>query len=102
MDVLTFVGTAIFLFTSFDKTTTYSEECPHSIKVWLPLTYVNFYSMQFLVLAYFRTSNRKLSLALWLLTSFLLLPGMLFLNLWGNLIIEAMDNDPYCTYNGWA
>jgi hypothetical protein len=43
-----------------------------------------------------------LSLTLFLLTSFCLVPGMLTTNLWGNLIIEQMDNNPECTYTGYA
>ena len=92
----------MFFFTSFGKDTTYSPECPGLIRLWLPVTYINFFSVQFLVIAYFRTSSRKASLCMWLFTSFFLIPSMLFLNLWGNLIIEKMDNDPYCSYNGWA
>jgi hypothetical protein len=53
-------------------------------------------------MAYFRTTSRKLSLVLWTITSFMLLPCMLVTNLWGNLLIEQMDNNPDCSYNGYA
>lgn len=92
----------MFFFTSFGDETTYSAECTNKIRVWLPLTYVNFYAIQFLVISYFRTKNRKLSLILWIIASFILMPSMMFINLWGNLIIEQMDNNPECKYNGLA
>lgn len=99
---MAFIATLIFMFTSFWKQSTYSSACPDSIRLWLLLTFINFYAIQLLIVAYFRTGSRKLSLFLWTFTSFILLPTMLFLNLWGNLLIEEMDNDVNCTYNGYA
>jgi choline-glycine betaine transporter len=66
------------------------------------MTYINFYALQALIFAYFHTKNKQLSLYLWAFTSFILMPVMLVINLWGNLIIEEMDNNPECEYNGYA
>ena len=38
----------------------------------------------------------------WFLTSFVLVPGMLVTNVWGNTLIEKMDNEPLCEYAGFA
>ena len=31
-----------------------------------------------------------------------MLPEMFVVNVWGNMMIESMDNTPECTYNGYA
>lgn len=102
MDIVAFVATLVFICTSLWSDKTYSAACPSSIRTWVVLTFLSFYGLQFLVLAYFRTKNRRLSLTLWTGTSFVLLPAMLVLNLWGNFLIEEMDNNTDCEYNGYA
>jgi len=32
----------------------------------------------------------------------LMMPAMLILNVWGNMLIEKMDKTPNCIYSGWA
>jgi hypothetical protein len=80
----------------------YSAACPEDIVTWFFISFANFYGLQLLIYCFFKTKSRKLSLTLFLLTSFCLVPGMLTTNLWGNLIIEQMDNNPECTYTGYA
>lgn len=94
--------TLIFILTSFGNENTYGADCPATIRTWLLVTFINFYLIQVLIYYYFKTENRRLSLILWVLTSFVLMPSMLFINLWGNLVIEQMDNDVNCNYNGYA
>lgn len=102
MDIVAFIATLTFILTLLFSEGTYSDQCPKNISLWLVLTFINFYVMQVLIMAYFRTKNRRLSLVLWTITSFMLLPSMLMTNLWGNLLIEKMDNNPDCQYNGYA
>lgn len=102
MDIVAFIATLTFLLTSLFSEGTYSDQCPKNIRLWLVLSFINFYVMQVMIMAYFRTSSRRLSLVLWTITSFMLLPCMLLTNLWGNLLIEQMDNNPDCSYNGYA
>lgn len=102
MDIVALVATLVFICTSLWSSNTYSDACPKQIRTWIVLTFITFYGMQLMVLYYFRTKNRRLSLYLWVVTSFVVLPCMLLLNLWGNLLIEEMDNNQECIYNGYA
>ena len=65
-------------------------------------TYILFYSLQGLIFAFFKVKGRKISFTLWIICSFVILPAMLALNLWGNILIEQMDNEPKCEYIGYA
>ena len=88
IDLIAFISTFVFLVTAFRKDNCYSAECPKLIKPWLVLTYLLFYTLQGLIFAFFKVKSRKLSFFLWIACSFVLLPAMLVLNLWGNLLIE--------------
>ena len=50
----------------------------------------------------FKIKSRKINLWLWLVNSLILLPGMLALNVWGNMLIERMDDVKECEYKGYA
>ena len=50
----------------------------------------------------FKIKNRKVNFWIWATNSFLILPGLLALNVWGNMLIERMDNETECTYIGYA
>ena len=102
LDICAFIATFLFFVTEFRKDDCYSPECPKNIKPWLVMTYILFYSLQGLIVAFFKVKSRKLSFFLWILSSFVILPNMLALNLWGNLLIEEMDNEPKCKYHGYA
>lgn len=92
----------IFFFTAFRKADCYSPECPSAIRPWLILTFLAFYVLQIATWSLFKIKSRKTTLWIWLFNSFALLPGMLTLNIWGNMLIESMDNVSDCTYKGFA
>ena len=96
------MATFVFFVTAFRRDDCYTEACPAAIKPWLVWTYILFYTLQGLIFAFFKVKSRKLSFYLWILGSFVILPAMLALNLWGNLLIEEMDNEPECKYLGYA
>ena len=50
----------------------------------------------------FKIKSRQINLWVFMVNSFILLPGMLALNIWGNMIIEEMDNVAECEYLGYA
>ena len=102
VDIGTFILSIIFFFTTFRTEECYSEECPPMIKLWLVLAFLNLYTIQFAIYAYFKTKNRKVSFLIWFLTSFVLVPEMFVVNVWGNMMIETMDNTTECVYNGYA
>lgn len=50
----------------------------------------------------FKIKSRAVNFWLWTTNSFVVLPGLLALNVWGNMLIERMDNEQDCTYIGYA
>lgn len=92
VDVICALTTLVFLCTDFP--TCYSPECGFAIKIWLVSVYVGFYGLQLLTWAYFRIKSRRCAFYVWLFTTAFVLPCLLLLNLWGNLLIERMDSVP--------
>ena len=43
LDLLLFTATLIWMSTGFQKDSCYTSECPQIVKVWLVITFVNFY-----------------------------------------------------------
>ena len=50
----------------------------------------------------FKIKSRVANFWVWLVNSLVLLPGMLALNIWGNMLIEEMDDEKECEYKGYA
>jgi len=88
--------------TAFRKDDCYSDACPKAIKPWLLITFFSFYFLQLMTYILFKIKSRKINLWLWLVNSLILLPGMLALNVWGNMLIERMDDVKECEYKGYA
>ncbi len=102
MDVICFITSIIFFLTTFRKDDCYSPQCPSAIKPWLLLTFFSFFALQALTFALFKIKSRRRALAVWVFNSCVVMPGMLALNIWGNMLIEQMDKVVECTYLGFA
>ena len=72
------------------------------MKPWLLVTFFAFYTFQLVTFSLFKIKSRKHALIVFALDSLVMMPGMLTLNIWGNMLIEQMDKTPDCNYNGWA
>ena len=55
-----------------------------------------------MVFLYFKSHSKACALIWFIIASFVLVPWMLVLNLWGNIVIEEMDNTPNCDYSAYA
>ena len=97
-----FITSIVFFLTAFRKDDCYSGACPTEIRPWLILIFLAFYGLQALTYALFRIKSRKVALWIWALNSFVLMPGMLAMNIWGNMLIERMDGIPECYYLSFA
>lgn len=102
VDILCFIASCIFFLTTFRKDDCYSPECPSAIKPWLFLTFISFFALQGLTYALFKVKSRRNAFYLWMFNSLVILPSMLALNVWGNMLIEEMDKVVECTYLGFA
>ena len=100
--MLCFIASLIFFFTAFRRDDCYSEECPQQIRSWMLLTFFAFYFLQGLTYALFRIKSRVLAFWVFMLSSCIVMPCMLGLNIWGNTLIEEMDKRADCTYLGYA
>lgn len=96
LDAICLIASLIFFFTAFRREDCYSPQCPRAIKPWLLCTFFTFYVLQGLIYLLFKLKSRKAIFWLWIINSFIMLPGMLALNVWGNMLIEKMDNEPEC------
>ena len=66
------------------------------------MTFFIFYIFQGLTYVLFKIKSRQIAFLTWAFNSMVVLPGMLALNVWGNMLVEKMDKTTDCTYNGWA
>lgn len=92
----------IFFFTTFRRDDCYSAACPSAIKPWTVMAFISFYLLQGCTYAVFKIKSRSRTLNTWLFNSTVVLPGMLCLNIWGNMLIERMDSIEDCEYLGYA
>jgi hypothetical protein len=98
LDLGCFVLSIVFFFSTFREPDCYSKECPKAIKPWLLISFLNLYLFQLAVLVFFNLKNRAVVFWLWLFSSFVFMPAMFIFNVWGNLLMQDMDNTPECTY----
>jgi len=92
----------VFFLTDFRSENCYSAACPKVIRLWLLLTFFAFYLLQGLTYGLFKIRSRKTAFAVFMTNSAVVLPGLLVLNIWGNMIIEDMDKQIECSYSGFA
>ena len=102
IDAIVFIGSIVFFLSVFRQDDCYSDECPRAVKPWLLVTFFAFYTFQLVTFSLFKIKSRKHALVVFALDSLVMMPGMLALNIWGNMLIEQMDKTPDCNYNGWA
>jgi hypothetical protein len=74
LDIVTFILSIVFFFTTFRQDDCYTDSCPKSIKLWLVISFLNLYAIQFGIFSYFKTKSRKISFLVWAFVSFLMLP----------------------------
>ena len=93
LDVLFAVSSVYFFFTELYSNDCYSAECPQQIKTWLIGSCFNFYLLQASIATIFLLKDRRLSLLAFITATLLYLPSMLAWNIWGNLLIEKIEEN---------
>ena len=104
-DVLAFSATSAFLATKFKSADCYTAACLETVKYWFVSIFICFYTFQFLVYLSIKTSKLKwktLSFCIYSGITFVCAPAMLILNLYGNIVIENLDEIPLCHYSALA
>ena len=98
-----FAAVSIYFFaTTLSAEDCYSPECPQQIKTWLLGSFFSLFALQGLVVTIFASKDRRVSLLIFIMTTLVYAPAMLMFNIWGNALVEQVESNTMCKFEGVA